>query len=120
LIGRLERLLPRECVVEGTEFVQSAFRLRDELHSQPILRFSASDLVTAILAEPRDDRVFRVGEIGDQREERGGLGVRDRSFSLAIQADIHAAIPRRLLVVPYFSVKRAASANADHSSALHY
>jgi len=66
MIGGFERLLPRECVVVGMEFIQPAFRVHDELHAQPIPHFSAPDLVTALLAESRDDRVFPVGEIGYQ------------------------------------------------------
>src|SRR6266436_5921542 len=35
------RLLPRERVEELAEFIQSAFRVGDELHAKPILGFSA-------------------------------------------------------------------------------
>jgi len=66
MIRGFERLLPGKCVVEGAKFIQPVFRVGDELHAQPILGFSASDLVTAILAEFRDDRVFPAGEIGYQ------------------------------------------------------
>jgi len=61
-----ERLLPSERVVEGTEFIQPALRVSDELHAQPVLRFGAPDLVTAILAEFFGDRVFPVRKTGDQ------------------------------------------------------
>src|SRR6266513_943014 len=68
-VGGPERLLPSERVVEGTEFIQPAFRISDELHAQPVLRFSAPDLVTAILAEFFGDHVFPAGKIADHRED---------------------------------------------------
>src|SRR5258706_1990029 len=51
MIGGRDRLLPRECVVKRAEFIQPAFGVGDELHVKSILRFSASALVAAILAE---------------------------------------------------------------------
>ena len=65
-IGRSERLLPRECIVEGTKFIQSAFRVSDELHAKSILRFCASDFVTALFAEVARDCVILDRNIGDQ------------------------------------------------------
>src|SRR5205807_8813446 len=103
----------------GAEFVQTAFRVMDELHAKPVFRFSPLDLVMAILAEFFGDGAFPARELANQREDRGISGTRDRCISLAVQDDIHRRIARRLLVIPEFSVNRAASLNADHSSALH-
>src|SRR6266566_3594231 len=64
MVGGRDRLLPRECVVKRAEFIQPVFRVGDELHAKPILRFSSSDLVTAILAEFLRDRGFRGGKVG--------------------------------------------------------
>src|SRR6266513_1377198 len=51
VIGGRDRLLPRECVVERDEFIQPDFRFGDELHAKAVFRFSAPDLVSAVLAE---------------------------------------------------------------------
>src|SRR5580765_2374758 len=115
-IARRDRLLLREGVVEPLEFLQPAFGIRDELQVKPILRFSAPDLVSAILAEFLHNRVFRDGQIGHHREERGRSRIGDRSLSLAIQDDIHAAIPGRLLVVPHLAVDGPAALDADHQA----
>ena len=84
MIGGRDRLLPREYVVKRAEFIQPAFRVGDELHTKPILRFSAPDLVAAVLAELLRDRVGLHGKIGHHREEPGSLGICDRSLSLAV------------------------------------
>src|SRR5580765_7268929 len=115
-IARRDRLLLREGVVELLEFLQPAFGIGYELQVKPIFRVSAPDLVSAILAEFLHNRVFRDGQIGHHREERGRSRIGDRSLSLAIQDDIHAAIPGRLLVVPHLAVDGPAALDADHQA----
>src|SRR5260221_4362433 len=114
------RLLLGERVEERAEFIQPALRVGDELHAKPILRFSAPDLVTAILAEILRDRVCLRGKIGHHGEERGGSRIGDRSLSLAVQDDIHSGISMQFLVVPDLPVDSGPAPDADHSSPRHF
>src|SRR5260221_1949577 len=120
MIGGRDRLVFRECVVKGLEFTQPAFRVGDELHAKSILRFSAPDLVAAILAEFLRDLVYFGGKIGHHREERGGSRIGDRSLSLAVEDDVHPGIARRLFLVPDFPVDGSPAADTDHSGPDHF
>src|SRR5881396_3652899 len=116
MIGGRDRLLPRECVVKRAEFIQPAFRFGNELYAKPILRFSAPDLVSAVLAEFLRDRVRLGGKIGHHREERSSPRIGDRSFSLAIENDVHSGIARQLFLVPDFPIDSSPALDADHQA----
>src|SRR5205807_8596676 len=84
---------------------------------QSVLGLGAADEVAAAAVKSAHDRLRRRGEIGLEREQGRGAGIRDRARPAPVLHDVDTRVSGWLLIEPHLAINHRPALEAEHAAA---